>query len=272
MSELLKTIKGRKSVRTFDGKPLSAEHKAQLEEAARSVTNPFGVPVRFVLLDAKEHGLSSPVLSGDTLYAAGIVPKGPHAEEAYGYAFEKLVLCAWSLGIGTTWIGGTMKRELFERAAGLAEGEMMPCVTPLGYPAKNRSLREMMMRKGVGADSRLPAEKLFFDGRWDAPLSPEKQAAMADLIEMVRWAPSAVNKQPWRIIVTDQGCHFYEKKDKGFVSDKTGDLQRIDVGIALCHFVMGLEEQGQQPVVVTSDPGLPVPEGVEYVATVRVPE
>ena len=195
-----------------------------------------------------------------------------HAEEAYGYAFEKLVLCAWSLGIGTTWIGGTMKRELFERAAGLAAGEMMPCVTPLGYPAKNRSLREMMMRKGVGADSRLPAEKLFFDGRWDAPLAPEKQAAMADLIEMVRWAPSAVNKQPWRIIVTDQGCHFYEKKDKGFVSDKTGDLQRIDVGIALCHFVMGLEEQGKQPEVVIENPGLPVPEGVKYVATVRVPE
>ena len=48
--------------------------------------------------------------------------KVPHAEEAYGYSFEKLVLYAWSLGIGTTWIGGTMKRELFEKAAGLADG------------------------------------------------------------------------------------------------------------------------------------------------------
>lgn len=28
-----------------------------------------------------------------------------------GYSFEKLVLFAWSLGIGTVWIGGTMKRE-----------------------------------------------------------------------------------------------------------------------------------------------------------------
>ena len=209
MTELLKTIMGRKSVRSFDGKPVSAEDRERLDQYIRSIRNPFDIPVRFVLLDAKEHGLSSPVLSGETLYVAGKVDKVPHADVAFGYSFEKLVLYAWSLGIGTTWIGGTMKRELFEQAAGLSEGEMMPCVSPLGYPAKRRSIRETMMRKGVRADSRLPAEKLFFDGAWDAALPSEKRAADAGLIEMVRWAPSAVNKQPWRVIVTDGGYHFY---------------------------------------------------------------
>ncbi len=268
MTELLKTIMGRKSVRTFDGRPVSVEDRAKLEQYMGAITNPFDIPVCFVLLDAREHGLSSPVLSGETLYVAGKVDKVPGADAAYGYAFEKLVLYAWSLGIGTTWIGGTMKREVFEQAAGLKQGERMPCVSPLGYPAEKRSLRETMMRRGVGADSRLPAEKIFFDGAWDEGLPKEKQAAIADLIEMVRWAPSAVNKQPWRIIVTDQGFHFYEKHDKGYISEKTGDLQKIDVGIALCHFVMGLEEQGRAPKVIISDPGLNVPEHAEYVATV----
>ncbi len=60
-----------------------------------------------------------------------------------------------------------------------------------------------MMRKGVGADSRLPVEKIFFDGAWGTALPPEKQAEIADLAEMVRWAPSAVNRQPWRIIVSE---------------------------------------------------------------------
>lgn len=269
MSELLKTIKGRKSVRTFDGRPLSAEDREHLEQYMQTIGNPFDIPVRFVLLDAKEHGLSSPVLSGETLYVAGITDKVPYADVAYGYSFEKLVLYAWSLGIGTTWIGGTMKRELFERAAGLSEGELMPCVSPLGYPANKRSLRENIMRRGVGADSRIPAEKIFFDGSWDKGLSPEKQEKMADLIEMVRWAPSAVNKQPWRIIVTEDCCHFYEKRDKGYIGDKTGDLQKIDVGIALYHFTAGLEEKGITPVVSVSDPGMAVPEGTEYIATVR---
>ncbi len=270
MTELLKLIRGRKSVRSFDGKPVRAEDREKIEQYLPTITNPFGIPVRFVLLDAKEHGLSSPVLSGETLYAAGKVDKVPHAEAAFGYAFEKLVLYAWSLGIGTTWIGGTMKRELFERAAGLSEGEMMPCITPLGYPAKKRSLRETMMRKGVGADSRLPAEKIFFDGTWGTGLPAEKQKEIADLIEMVRWAPSAVNKQPWRIVLSGQDFHFYEKRDKGYLSEKAGDLQKIDVGIALCHFVSGLEEQGKNPEVLLNDPGLSVPENAEYIATVRV--
>ncbi len=269
MTELLNLIKERRSVRTFNGEPVRAEDREKLEQYIETITNPFGVPVRFVLLDAEEHGLSSPVLTGETLFVAGKVDKVQHAEVAFGYSFEKLVLYAWSLGIGTTWIAGTMKREVFERAAGLAEGEMMPCISPLGYPAEKRTIRENMMRKGVGADSRLPAEKIFFNGAWDVSLPPEKQAEIADLIEMVRWAPSAVNKQPWRIIVSDQDFHFYEKRNKGYITEKTGDLQKIDVGIALCHMVMGLEEQGSKPEVVVADPGLAVPAGVEYVATVR---
>ena len=63
--------------------------------------------------------------------------------------------------------------------------------------------------------------------------------------------------------------HFYEKKDKGYVSNETGDLQKIDVGIALCHFVMGLEEQGTTPKVTVNDPGIQLPEGVEYIASVQ---
>jgi hypothetical protein len=115
----------------------------------------------------------------------------------------------------------------------------------------------------------MPAEKLFFDGAWDNGLPIAKQKEIRELIEMVQWAPSAVNKQPWRIIVSDNGFHFYEKHDKGYISDKTGDLQKIDVGIALCHFVMGLKDQGEIPSVVVEDPGIAVPEGIEYVATVR---
>jgi len=45
-------------------------------------------------------------------------------------------LFAQSLGVGTTWIGGTMNRDAFEKAIGLSAGEMDPsykteCVTEL---------------------------------------------------------------------------------------------------------------------------------------------
>ena len=89
---------------------------------------------------------------------------------------------------------------------------------------------------------------------------------------MVRWAPSAVNKQPWRVVVQDRKYHFYEKKDKGYVNEATGDLQKIDVGIALCHFVMGIEERNNTAVVTVSDPGITIPGDMEYIATVSMGE
>ena len=116
----------------------------------------------------------------------------------------------------------------------------------------------------------MPVEKLFFDGSFDRPLSGTMQKETADLIELVRWAPSAVNKQPWRVVrETDRLYHFYEKKDKGYVGDATGDLQKIDVGIALCHFVMGLEEQGKRAAVEVRNPGIAMPQDVEYIASVQ---
>ncbi len=268
MSGLMETIKARKSVRTFDGKPLTEEHRKDLEAYVQDLPNPFDIPVRFVFMDAAKEGLSSPVLTGEPMYLAGIVKKSPYADVAFGYSFEKLVLHAQDLGIGTVFIGGTMKRELFEAAAGLQEGEMMPCMSPLGYPAKKRSLKEGMMRKGIGADSRKDASELFFDGDFGTPLHASED--MARVLEMVRWAPSAVNKQPWRIVYRDGVYHFYEKHDKGYLDERVGDMQKVDMGIALCHFVMGLEEQGKRFECCVCDPGLALPADTEYIASVKV--
>jgi hypothetical protein len=46
-------------------------------------------------------------------------------------------------------------------------------------------------------------------------------------------------------------------------------MQKIDIGIALCHFMSGLEAQGKKPEIVTADPGIAIPEGVEYIVTVK---
>lgn len=63
----------RKSVRTFDGRPLSAADRKQLADYVQALTNPFGVPVDFRLLDAKQHKLSSPVIVGESAYLAAKV-------------------------------------------------------------------------------------------------------------------------------------------------------------------------------------------------------
>ena len=258
----MELVRHRRSVRTFDGNPLRPEDAEKILRFAESIETPYGIPVTWKLLSAKEYGLSSPVIAGTDTYIAGKVRRQPHAEEAFGFAFEKLVLYAESLGLGTTLIAGTMNRPAFEKAMQLSADEVMPCVSPLGYPAKKMSLRETLMRKGVRADSRMEFSELFFDRSFDKPLS--ESTPFREALEMVRWAPSAVNKQPWRVVVDGKQAHFYEKKSKGYVDASGWDLQKIDLGIALYHFAYGSDENVQLAI---ADPGLSAPEGTVYIAT-----
>lgn len=267
MENIAELVRARRSVRTFDGREISAEEKEKLLACAQEADNPYGIPVEFRLLDAEKEKLSSPVVNGTNLYVAAKTKRGPHIEEAYGYSFEKLVLYAQSLGIGTVWIGGTMDRAAFERAMELSEDEIMPCVSPLGYTAKKMSIKEGMMRKGVKADGRLAFEKLFFDGSFDVPLTEEKAGKLAGPLQMVRWAPSAVNKQPWRVVVKENAAHFYLKRNKGFISEAAGDLQKIDLGIALCHFALAAEENGLKISFAIEDPGIAAEGDTEYIAS-----
>ena len=264
--DILETMRNRRSVRTFDGSPLREEDAQKILDFAAAAENPYRLSINWKLLDAKTTGLSSPVIVGADAFLAGTMQRVPYAEEAFGYSFERVVLFAASIGVGTTWIAGTMDRAAFEKAAGVAAGEVMPCVSPLGYPAKKMSLRESIMRKGVKADSRLPFETLFFDRSFDRPLSFENAGRLGEVLEAVRLAPSAVNKQPWRAVCCGDRVHFYEKRNKP-LEDGAWDIQKIDMGIALCHFALAAERCGIPVTFRTEDPGLSAGDDVFYIAT-----
>ena len=271
MEHIAQLVRGRRSVRTFDGGALSGEDLKKLSSFMAGAENPYGIPVEFRLLSAKERELKCPVVSGTQLYVGGKAKRTPHMEEAFGYSFELLVLYAQSLGIGTVWVGGTMDRAAFERAMELETDERMPCMSPLGYPAKKMSVKESLMRKGVRADSRNRFETMFFDGAFGRPLTPEKAGRLAQPLEMVRLAPSAVNKQPWRAVADDNGVHFYLKHSKGFVSDAVGDMQKIDMGIALCHFALAAEEANLDVHFSISNPKIAEDTDTEYIASYLLP-
>ena len=83
----------------------------------------------------------------------------------------------------------------------------------------------------------------------------------------MRLAPSAVNKQPWRVVVCDNKAHFYEKRSKGYISADNWDIQKIDMGIALCHFELEAKECGISASFSVSDPGLAADADTLYIAT-----
>ena len=265
----MELIRHRRSVRTFDGRPLLQEDAERLLAFAESAANPYGIGITWKLLSAADERLSVPVITGADTYIAGKMARQPHAEEAFGYSFEKIVLFAESLGIGTTWIAGTMDRAAFEKAVGLSDSEFMPCITPLGYPADKMSLRETLMRKGVKADTRLSFGEVFFDASFSRPLTPETAGKLLPVLEAVRLAPSAVNKQPWRVVVWGDRVHFFEKRNKSRSGD-TWDVQKVDLGIALCHFALAAKECGIPITFEREDPALSCNEDICYIATYRL--
>jgi hypothetical protein len=122
----------------------------------------------------------------------------------------------------------------------------------------------------------------------DEPLTPDQARAhnasalgeadgFAAILEGVRMAPSASNKQPWRIVRTGADWHFYLQRTKGYGKGspifrllRLTDLQRVDLGIALCHFELAARETGLAGRWVLEEPDIgALAPGVEYTATWR---
>ena len=241
-------IRKRYSVRTYEKKPVEAVVRQQVMEYAETVSNPFGPKVRFKWLDkgAPENGKLGTygIIKGAGLYIGTAVPKDPHAMEALGYEMEKLVLYMTGLGLGTCWLGSTFNRSAFVEAMELAENELFTIVSPVGYPAEKKSLMEKIMRMGSKGDHRMGWKNLFFKNDFSTPLTEVEAGEYKLPLEMVRLAPSAVNRQPWRIVMKDGAFHFFEKHTREDEVPGEIDMHRIDVGIALCHFHMTAEEKG----------------------------
>jgi nitroreductase len=254
MTPISETIRQRYSCRSYSGDPVADSVLKTLQEAVSSPqTGPFGNKPRFALvamdaLPAKEWKTLGTygVIKNARLYLAGMIIPAPMAPEDYGYCTEKLILRATELGLNTCWMGGTFAISAFGRAAGMRRSELLPTISPIGYAASRRSLTERVMRGFAGSDHRLPWSDLFFKDNGESPLSPGEAGVYREALENVRLAPSASNKQPWRIVYDKdrKTFLFYLSRAFGYRYLRDVSLQEIDMGIALCHFDLTVKELG----------------------------
>jgi len=277
-------IRRRRSCRRYQEKPIAEETRRLLADfLAVNRSGPFGGRARFALVAATAEDRSSlkglgtyGFIDGASGFILGAIERSPRDLEDYGYLMERAILRATDLGLGTCWLGGSFSKSRFARRLALAEGEQMPAVAAVGYAVEESFARDRI-RKMAGSSFRRPPQELFFDGAFGTPLSPEDAGAYAGALELVRWAPSASNKQPWRIVRTPAGWHVLLARTKGygrgtlmFTMLRMADLQRVDMGIAMCHFELGAREAGFDGAWVIEDPGIATRQsGVEYIATWR---
>lgn len=275
-------IRQRYSCRTYQTQPISSEHLSDLTEFLNNCDfGPLGSSLRFQVETASKEDASSlkslgtyGFIKNPTGFVIGVIQSQPHALEDFGYQMELIILRTVELGIGSCWLGGTFTKSRFAKLIKLEAGETIPSVVSIGYPADQQAWLDRISRVYAGADRRLPWQDLFYINSFEYPLSPSQADAYSEPLEMVRLAPSASNKQPWRILRQDNQWHFYLQRTKNYpppVFDLLlglADLQRIDMGIAMVHFELSALELGQSGKWQINKPDIPVAKsGLEYIVT-----
>lgn len=247
---ILELIKTRVSSRTFQEKEIPPDTIQALNDFLHIINQETTIQARFALTgrqnqkenDNKKLGTYG-VITGAQTYIVGLIDLSEKDASTFGYFFEKIILKATDLGLQTCWLGGTFKKSDFEKSSTLQENEQIAIVSPVGYQKEKRRLLESAMRRFAGSDNRLPWEKLFFDQTEEIPLSREIAGLFATCLDMVQLAPSASNKQPWRVIKEKDSFHFFLCRTKGYWLTAF-DMQKNDIGIAKCHFELSAKELG----------------------------
>lgn len=277
-------IRQRYSCRTFQKRPLFKEDLQGLEHFIdRLGTGPLGNPTQFRILSASRYDPSQSARLGTygfikdpAAFITGAIPDQPGALEDLGFNMELLILKATELEIGSCWLGGTFTKRRFASQADPGQEFHVPAVTALGYPTDRKGWIDRAARGYAGADHRLGWDRLFFKDTWEEPLSGDQAGVYREPLQLVRLGPSASNKQPWRIIQNQGSWHFYLHRTSRYPAPlfkdllNIADLQRIDLGIAMAHFSLGVQELGLDGAWIADDPGIKTTSSaVEYIISWR---
>lgn len=258
---ITEVVKARRSVRTFMNTKLSKEIEDKLIDYINDVKTPLGTSITYKLIatDIAERmggriGTYG-IIRGANSYIVAKIKKGDNELLDLGYTLQSIILFAASLGLGTCWLGGTFNRGRLFNLLEVKDGELIPAITPIGYPAERKSFIEAAMSGLAASRKRKDSRELFFQDSFEEPLDMEKNHPYSIPLEMVRLAPSAANKQPWRILRNSEGWHFYLKGDMP-AAPMGFNMQIIDIGIAMCHFELTLMEMGIKGTWVKIDSSL----------------
>ena len=147
-------------------------------------------------------------ITGCTAAAAVIAePSEPLSRLHAGILGEAFALEATGLGLGACWVSGTYRKRLL--TVPLREDEVVLCIIAVGVPVPGSMNPADRKRK--------PVERIArgYD-HWPA--------TFRDVARAVQAAPSAMNVQPWQLLLED-GCFILDGSDRS----------QLDLGIALCH-------------------------------------
>ena len=238
------------STRTFKKEPLSKEKineiKAVLKKH-RTTIGPFDQSFKFTFglnentKEKRQKIGTYGFLKNVPAFIGGVSLDGRNSLIDFGYVFENIILELTELGYATCWLGGTFRRKDYRRK--LEPNEVIPAISPVGYQAEKRTFIDRMIHGKKLSRNRKPFGDLFQYFDVEKPLEETDDSRFTDIMHLVQQGPSASNKQPWRLFVSENHdkIHVYLKRDKEYGQALGYDMQALDIGICLAHLEVGLE-------------------------------
>lgn len=169
--------------------------------------------------------------------------------ENAGYMLQQMDLYLSSMELGTCWLGMAKPTSGFENVSSLPYVIAMA----VGAPAEpvHRTTEEQYKRK-------LKVEIC-------------STTHHGDMIEAARLAPSATNSQPWRFRTTRSAIHAYRVNVSLLKAWLYERMNKIDMGIALCHLELAAEAEGFRVTFLQDEEAVEDrPLGTQYTITLQL--
>lgn len=165
--------------------------------------------------------------------------------ENTGYIVQKTMLKASESGVGSCWITFNDGDEIKERLMMDSE-KKLTAIVALGYDDNKTKVVNDTVVQGFNPSKavikkvednvsyRLGIEELVFMNEWGVPATIEELSSrgLLDAFDYTRFAPSTLNRQPWRFIVTDEAVALAIRRDENINSYE----DKIDTGIVMLYF------------------------------------
>ena len=156
----------------------------------------------------------------------------------------------------------------------LSNNNLASCWLGMAKPTKEvpmlKNGLEFVIMLAFGASSELihRADVLEFKRKTLADISSIVDGEA--LLEPARLAPSASNSQPWFFSGDKDNIIVSRKKLNLLRAPLYGKMNQIDIGIALCHLALSIEEQGNEVSFAFREES--APKDYEFMAKIKIEE
>lgn len=205
----MEAIKARHSVRAYQNRPITPELVEKLRVRIAELNREYDLRMQYIEPAGEVFGGLASKLTGWSCvpaYIAVVGRKRDDLDEVCGYAGEKLVLYAQTLGLNTCW-AGIFKRK--RCTAEIGEDERLVLSIAIGYGVDQGTPRRSKSAEDVTDVKEMP--QWFRDG-----------------IEAALLAPTAINQQKF--------FFTFDGDTPSVRVSANGPFVKLDLGIVKCHF------------------------------------